>query len=135
MPVARILEILRYLVTGAMSVALNLIIIVTLTEYAGFHYLLSICVCFVTVTFVSFAINRIWTFRKHGGGAPSDLLRYVVVTLIQVPLSLGACSFCVEWLHLSYPVAVVLVAIVCAPTSYLLHRSWSFGLQRLGGRA
>jgi putative flippase GtrA len=126
----RLLEIGRYGLTGALSVGLNLLIIVFLTERLKFHYLVSISVCFVTVTFVSFCMNRVWTFRKReAAGTQGELVRYTVLTLTQLPLSLGACSLCVEVFHMPYPVAVVVVAFVFVPTTYLLHRRWSFGLK------
>jgi putative flippase GtrA len=126
MVVSRATEVLRYLATGALSVALNLLIIVSLTDWAGLHYLASISVCFVTVTLISFCLNRFWTFGKRKPRVSGDLVRYALVTLTQVPLSLGACSLCVEVFHIPYPIAVVFVSIVFTPMTYLLHRSWSF---------
>jgi putative flippase GtrA len=128
MIVSRAAEVLRYLATGALSVALNLLIILSLTEWAGLHYLASITVCFVTVTFVSFCLNRVWTFGKRKAGVFGDLARYALVTLTQLPLSLGGCSLCVEVFRIPYPIAVAFVSIVFIPATYLLHRSWSFGL-------
>jgi putative flippase GtrA len=126
----RLLEIGRYGLTGALSVGLNLLIIVFLTEQLKFHYLVSISVCFVTVTFVSFCMNRVWTFRKRdAAGSQGDLVRYVVLTLTQLPLSLGASSLCVEVFHMPYPIAVIVVSLVFVPTTYLMHRRWSFGLR------
>jgi putative flippase GtrA len=130
MTAARAAEIIRYLVTGTLSVGLNLLIILVLTEEVGLNYRTSITVCFVTVTFVSFCLNRFWTFRKREQGAPRDLMRYVLVTLTQLPLSLAACSFAVEFLNLPYVAAAALSSVVFAPTTYLVHRIWSFGLGR-----
>jgi putative flippase GtrA len=126
----RLLEIGRYGFTGALSVGLNLLVIVFLTERLKFHYLVSISVCFVTVTFVSFCLNRVWTFRKRESvGSQGDLVRYAVLTLTQLPLSLGASSLCVEVFHMPYPIAVIVVSLVFVPTTYLMHRRWSFGLR------
>jgi len=126
----RLLEICRYAITGALSVGLNLLVIVFLTERLKFHYLVSLSVCFVTVTFVSFCLNRVWTFRKQeAAGRRGDLARYALLTLTQLPLSLGGTSLCVEVFHLTYPIAVIVVSIVTVPTTYLLHRRWSFGLR------
>ena len=126
---SRAFETVRYLATGTLCVALNVLIIVFLTERLGLHYLLSILVCFVLVTSLGFGLNRVWTFRKRGAGARRELARYVVVTLTQIPVSLVACGICVELLHIPYPMAVVLVACLFAPTTYLLHRRWSFGMR------
>jgi putative flippase GtrA len=135
MILSRALEVLRYLATGTLCVALNLLIILFLTEWVGLHYLVSLSVCFVTVTFVGFYLNRVWTFRKRAGGAPVDLARYVFVTLVQLPLSLGACSICVDLLRIPYPIAIVLVSVAFVPLTYVLHRSWSFGLRRAAQRS
>jgi putative flippase GtrA len=129
MLVDRIFEIFRYAVTGTLSVALNLLIITALTEWAGLHYLVSISVCFVTVTVANFYLNRSWTFGKRQPGVPLDLARFLFATLMLWPLSLVSCGFCVEILHVPYPVAIVVVAIAYVPVGYLLHRRWSFGLR------
>lgn len=130
MQTSLIAEIARYLVTGSLSVALNLLIIYVLTEVFGVHYLLSICVCFVTVTVISFFLNRAWTFRKRGGAIPQDLARFVLATLAQMTLSLLFCGFAVEKLGIPYPLAVAASSVVFVPLTYLMHRSWSFGLGR-----
>jgi putative flippase GtrA len=132
MILTRVLEALRYLVTGALCVALNLLIILFLTERVGLHYLVSISVCFVTVTFVGFCLNRVWTFGKREAGIEADLVRYMFVALVQLPVSLGACSACVGLFQMPYPIAIVLVSIVFVPATYLLHRSWSFALRWSG---
>jgi putative flippase GtrA len=123
----RSLEVLRYLSTGALSVALNLLILLTLMHF-GVHYLVAICVCFVAVTTISFGINRLWTFRKRTGEARKDFGRYLLVALLQLPTSLASFGACVELLHLPPPMAAVAVSALFAPALYLLHRGWSFSL-------
>ena len=130
----RLLEVLRYLSTGALSVALNLLILLTLMHF-GVHYLVAICVCFVAVTTISFGINRLWTFRKRAGGAHKDFGRYLLVALAQLPISLVSFAACVELLHLPPPMAAVVVSAIFAPALYLLHRGWSFGLGWLYGKS
>jgi|SRR5580658_6633541 putative flippase GtrA len=126
---AKLLEIVRYLLTGGLSVALNLAVVVFFTEFVGLNYLLSITICFASVTFVSFLLNRSWTFGKGRLSALRELLRYFSVQITQLPISLLACAFCVQILHLSYPLAMVLVSALFVPTTYLIHRRWSFGLK------
>lgn len=124
----RISEIARYLATGSLSVGLNLLIICVLVEVFGVPYLLSICVCFVTVTLVSFCLNRRWTFRKRLGAVSPDLARFALVSLGQLALSVSFCGWAVEVLRIPYPLVVVAASVVFVPLSYLVHRSWSFGL-------
>jgi len=132
--VARLLELLRYVVTGTLSALMNLLIVMLLTERFGLHYLLSLCVCFVVVTFVSFWLNRGWTFRKRGRGATVDLSRYATVMFVQIGVAALALSACVELLHIPYPLAMLLLSVVFVPITYALHRRWSFGLRWFGER-
>ena len=131
----RIREFVRFAVTGGFSLLLNLAIVVFLTERAGFNYLISMAICFVTVTFVSFWLNRAWTFRKTGTAVGQDLTRYAIATAVQLALSLASSSFCVEVLHMPYPVAMVVLSVVLVPITFLLHRRWSFDLRWWDQRA
>ena len=121
-------EIARFTVTGALCVAFNVLVVLFLTESLGLHYLLSIIICFVLVTLLGFALNRGWTFGRRGPTLRQDFARYVIVTLTQVLASLAGCAVCVELFRIPYPLAVVLVAGLLAPATYLSHRLWSFGL-------
>ena len=131
----RFREFIRFAVTGGLSLFLNLAIVAFLTERIGLNYLVSMAVCFVTVTFVSFWLNRAWTFRKTGGTPVQDLGRYVFATVVQLVLSLASCSFCVEVLRIPYLVAMVILSILLVPVTFLLHRRWSFDLPWWNQRA
>jgi putative flippase GtrA len=133
--IPRALELVRFAVTGTLSAVLNVVIVVFLTEYVGLHYLISLCICFATVTFISFWLNRRWTFRKREPGAATDLTRYVALTLLQMSLATLALSACVELAHIPYPIAMLLLSVAFVPVTFVLHRRWSFGLRRLSQRS
>jgi putative flippase GtrA len=122
-------ELIRFIATGSLSVALNLLIVAVSTEWLGLHYLLSLGICFIIVTVLSFCLNRWWTFRKVEGGVPIDLARYCLIALGHLLVSLGACAICVEIFHLHYLVAMAMLSIAFVPITFLLHRYWSFGLR------
>jgi len=128
----RVFELARFVITGTFAAVLNVLIVMFLTERVGLHYLVSVGVCFVTVTFVSFWMNRSWTFRKRDPGAGGDLARYLCTTFVQMGLSVIALSICVEVLHIPYPIAMLLLSAAFVPVTYLLHRRWSFRLRWFG---
>ena len=125
----RIFELIRFVLTGGMCAGLNILIVVFLTEYLHFNYLVSIVVCFLTVSLGGFWLNRLWTFRKKGAGVKLDFARYVTVATAQLILSLAFASLCVEVFHIPYLVAIVLLSVAMVPVTFLLHRRWSFGLK------
>jgi putative flippase GtrA len=131
----RIREFIRFAVTGGLSLLLNMAIVIFLTERVGLNYLVSMATCFLTVTFISYWLNRVWTFRKTGAAASQDLLRYIIVTAVQLVLSLTTCSFCVEVLHIPYVIAMLMLSVLLVPVTFFLHRRWSFDLRWWDQRA
>jgi len=131
---SRLGELVRFVATGTASVALNVLIVLGLTEYLHLHYLASIAVCFVTVTLISFWLNRSWTFRKRDGRAGQDFARYLVVTAMNMMLCLALCALGVELLHLQYAIVMVMLSVAFVPLNFLFHRRWSFGLRWLDRR-
>jgi putative flippase GtrA len=124
-------EVIRYLVTGALSASLNVAVAVILTEYLGFNYLVSLALCSAIVIVVGFFLNRSWTFRKRGTSVGAEFLRYALVTGINVPVGLVACAILVNKAKIPYAYAIAIVAVAFAPLTYTVHRVWTFGLSWL----
>lgn len=127
----RLSEFLKYGAIGTLSVTLNYLIIDLVTVRLGLHYLVSIMVSCLTVTFISFWLNRAWTFDKLNGSVRGDLARYVVMTGCQYLIYAAAFAACVDILHTGYQLTAVSVSILLAPVNYLLHRRLSFQLRWL----
>jgi putative flippase GtrA len=128
---ARISELVRYVVTGAICVLLNVFIAMVFTEYAGMHYLQSLGLCSAIVIVIGFYLNKSWTFRKHGSAVLPEFLRYALATGVNVVIGLLACALLVEKAGLHYLTAIAIVGVVSAPVTYVVHRVWTFGLSWL----
>jgi putative flippase GtrA len=129
----RLGELARFGSTGAFCAALNVVVAVLLTQYAGLHYLVGQAIGAGAVIVAGFFLNRSWTFRKRGSAAVLEFLRYGLVTVANVIIGLLSCAFLVEEVGIPYAYAIAIVAIVFAPINYLVHRVWSFGLSWLHG--
>ncbi|QNN68715.1 GtrA family protein [Thermomonas carbonis] len=128
---ARIAEFCRYIATGLLGITLNVAIVVILTHYLNFHYLVSLALSSLIVTIVGFLLNRSWTFRQSGTAITPEFLRYVATTATQLAVGMIACSWLVTSMHMHYSLAVACVGVLSAPIIYLVHRGWSFGLSWL----
>lgn len=122
----------RFCAVGLLSVAINNLFIVVLTELFGIHYLLSILICFVLATASGFVLNRNWSFRKVGTTQRRELIRYVVVTVGGICLSL-LTSWMLMQRGIPYYVTMVGIALLMAPLNFIAHRAWSFGLHLSAG--
>ncbi|WP_311267318.1 GtrA family protein [Sphingobium sp. WCS2017Hpa-17] len=120
-------EGLRFCLVGGLMVLLNNLIVVTLTEILHFYYLLSIVLCTLGMTLVSFLLNRQWTFRKSGAMAGSELIRYMLCVLANLGVVILLTWMLVR-LGLPYYWSNLIVAAVMAPTNFLVHRIWSFAM-------
>lgn len=118
----------RFCLVGLLSVGFNNLVIVALTELFGFHYLVSIVLCFLLATAMGFFLNRQWSFRKEGNGQAHELVRYVVVTLCGIGFSLFATWYLMQR-GIPYYVTMLGIASMMAPLNFIAHRIWSFDLR------
>lgn len=114
---------------GGLTVLLNNAIVVGFTEIAGLHYLQSILLTTLLTTFVGFALNRQWTFRKGGRMEWRELGRYLAGVMWSLGLIM-ALTWGLVRLGLPYYLACLMLAALMAPINFILHRQWSFGLGR-----
>lgn len=117
----------RFCAVGLLSVALNNLVIVALTELLGIHYLISIVLCFLLATATGFLLNRQWSFQKKGRREAFELVRYVIVTVCGIGLSLVATWYLMQR-GIPYYVTMVGIAALMAPLNFIAHKMWSFGL-------
>jgi putative flippase GtrA len=120
-------EWFRFCVVGALSAAMNTIIIVLLTELLGLHYMLSVIACFLIVTLFGFVLNRGWSFQVKRSGWREDLIRYVMVAGTGVLLTLSLIWAMVR-AGIPYYGGAYAAAIILAPYNFLAHRFFSFRL-------
>lgn len=118
--------LVRFLVVGATSAALNTAIIVALTETLGLHYLVSYALCFVLVTLFGFAANRSWSFAVKGPLRHHEVARYYFTTIVGTASAMILSGLMV-WAGMAYWLAVFLAAGIIAPINFIAHRFWSFG--------
>ena len=123
----------RYVATGALCASLNVIVAISLTEYLGLHYLVSLALCAASGTVVGFCLNRSWTFRKRGTGVVGEFFRYALANGLNVVVSLCVCAFLVEEMRIPYSYSIAIIAVVFAPMTYVVHRAWTFGLSWFQG--
>lgn len=68
---------------------------------------------------ISFSLNKYWVF-KSAGGYGQEILRYVVLALINAVIGLFAMQFLVEYIHLAGWVAKLIVMTAIAIWNYFI---------------
>jgi putative flippase GtrA len=127
-PVAMLerLPSLKYLMVGAFCALLNLLIQYAAVALFGAHYAVGILLSFLILVPLSFCIHKNVTFRTEGKLSWRRFCLYTTQWIVLLVLNIFMLGVFVELLHLPYPLAMVLAALIGTLLSYRYSRSYVF---------
>ena len=100
---------------------------VTLTEFGGVLYPISICISGIVGAIVNFVLNKFWTFNAIEKKTIQQLKRFVAMVLISILLKSSGTYLFTTLFHLDYKITRLFVEIVVAlGVNYPLQRYWVF---------
>lgn len=120
---SRGVRVTRYLVVGASSAALDLLLLVVLRELAGWPVVLATSTAFWVALVFNFTLNRSWSFQTTDVGAP--LLRYLALVGVNYVLTVALVTGGVA-LGVPYLVAKLAAIGLVACGTYLAYERWVF---------
>ena len=116
-------QVLRFGVSGLAAAGTLVGTLYALTEFAGLWYIHSVLIASVVSFFVSFGLQRLWTFRHSDQGAAlPQLAAFVALFLANSAINAGLLYLTVDYLHAPYLIAELGIAILIA--------IWNFGIMR-----
>jgi putative flippase GtrA len=121
------LQLSRFCAVSLFCFVLGLAVLTGLHELAGVYYLLAYVASFVVTSTLGYLLNGRYTFGEEGGHG-SGLLRYMSVNVGLLVLNSSALRLLVEWFHVWYLYATLVLALINTPVSYLAHRLISYRL-------
>jgi putative flippase GtrA len=99
----------------------------TLLAHFGFHPLIARLVSLAAATFVTWRLNRAFTFERSGRGQADEAMRYATVVILAQSTSYGLFAALVLTVAARLPqVAVIIGAAAGALVSYNGHRMFAF---------
>jgi glycosyltransferase involved in cell wall biosynthesis len=124
LPIAReIGRIARFLISGALTVLVNLAVLYAVTEYGHVWYLTSSVIAFCVSYVVNFGLQKFWTFRHAGlREIRYQLPLHLTLAIANLALNTGILFALVEWFHIWYVFAQVIAAIIIAIDSFVLSK-------------
>lgn len=116
-------RIARYLISGGIATALNLLLLYLGTDGLGLHYLLSSIISFSIATVASFLLQKFWTFKNASlTQTPAEFSLYLVLTLFNLVLNSALMFLFVSMLNVWYLFAQIITAAFIAIESYLFYK-------------
>lgn len=129
-PVFALPTLLKFIISGASTAVLFLVICFALSK-AGLSPFLASIVAYGIAFAVGYRLQRGWTFDARHGHA-SALPRYFALQAGCALLSGLVSQQGVLWLHLSPLPMATLTALVTGSTSFAVSRYWVFPHEKLG---
>lgn len=118
-------EFLRYAVVGGAQNGLNLLVFAG-AVWAGVAYLLASVIAAVAALSFSFVLNHMWTFPSSGSRVAARAIRFALIWVIVVALTLLVLAILVDVAGLPRVLAQAIAILLAAPLSYGAQRRWAF---------
>ena len=115
----------RYLIAGGTSTAIDLGILYVLTEFAGWWYLVSATAAFIVAFFVSFILQKFYTFNNRDTSRKTVATQgafYFTLALTNLGINTILMYALVEWAGVWYFLAQIISAAAIAVESFFIYR-------------
>ncbi len=117
------MRIVRFVISGGLATAVNLGTLFTLTHFFGLWYLFSSILAFVASFFVSFTMQKFWTFGDMSRGRMHfQAFLYALVILFALGINTTLLYILVEYAHLHYLAAQFVSGIFIAFINYFSYK-------------
>jgi len=114
-------QIIKYIIAGGLAASVDLALLYILTGILGVWYLYSSGLAFVVAFFVSFYLQKFWTFRDScRKKIYRQMTLYFVVTGVNLAINIGGMYVLVDKLNIMYILAQILMGGFIAIGSFLM---------------
>ena len=123
-------EKLRFLTSGGIAFSVNISFLYLLTDVLGVWYLFSSMLASISAFFVSFTMQKFWTFQsKDKKGVTKELFLTLLLVLFNLCVNTVLMYLFVEYIHLHYITAQIVAAIILAIETYFVYKHFIFKLK------
>ena len=114
---------IKYLIAGGTAAFTDLSLLYIATDILGIWYLFSACLAFVVAFFVSFFLQKFWTFRDNDQEQIyKQLGAYLAVALANFTLNAALMYIFVDGLRIWYMLAQFMISGLIACESYFVYK-------------
>ena len=120
-------EFIKFAFVGLIGTFINLLVLYSLTEFAGFYYIISAIFAFVVSATNNFILNKIWTFKeKIRHRIFSKYFKFFSVSIIALLVNLLFLYLFTEFFKIYYMVSQVLAIGAALIINFLGNKIWTF---------
>lgn len=129
-------QIIKYLIAGGTAALVDLSLLYFLTDIFGIWYLISASLAFAAAFFVSFFLQKFWTFRDGDKEVMYKQMGvYLTVALVNLALNALFMYVLVDGFKVWYILAQIMASGLIACESYWIYKILIFNKRQAGGTA
>ncbi len=119
-------QFIKYALIGLLGTGLDFSILYTLVEYGHLYYLVAALISIGIVLWISFTLNKFWTFRNKEPQYFRQLSKYILSHAIGQVINFTIMILLVELFGVWYIMAKVFATIVVIIWNFLVTKHWVF---------
>lgn len=120
-------KIVRFLISGGVATGIDLVLLYVFTDIFGVWYLASSILAFVLAFFVSFGLQKFWTFRDHSReGIQAQAGIYFLIAAANLGLNTLLVYLLVDYANLHYLIAQIIVSAGIAVENFFVYQRFIF---------
>lgn len=119
-------KIMRFLVVGASSTLIELVLLYVLVEYGQIDLFIAIIIVFVVAVIHSFVLNKIWTFGDTSGKYKRLFVKFLIVSSVWFVLTLFWMYVFTILLGIYYIFSKILTTVLVVIWNFLWNKMWTF---------
>lgn len=115
----------RYLFSGGLGAATDLLVLYVLVDLLGVWYLAGSSVAFVIAWFVSFGMQKFWTFQNHERQSAivgRQALIFFGIAIVNLALNTASMYVLVNYFDVWYITAQIMTSIFIAVESFFAYK-------------
>ncbi len=100
-------QILRFVITGALSAGLEFLTLIILVEHYQINILSANVVAFIVANVLNYALSRSWVFEKGRHSTSKEFIAFVIVATIGLGLNQLIMWIMVDYMAVYYQIAKI----------------------------
>lgn len=119
-------QFIKYALVGSLATGLDFLFLYSLVEFFHLFYLLAAFLSMAVILWISFTLNKYWTFANYEKKYFPQFLKYCLSHVVALTVNLAILAFLVQFFHLWYLFAKIFATVGAAVTNFLLVKNYIF---------
>jgi putative flippase GtrA len=118
-------QFVKFNLVGLLNTAIDVAVFALLT-WLGVFYILAQCISYGLGMVNSYTLNKYWTFAQKGRLEPKQILRFTVLNLGSLLLSIGLLALLKDHLALNVLIAKLITTVGTTLINFVGNKLWVF---------